>query len=146
MRSSCSSLGNSIGSVFVTRALTPLYMEIIQHFRVWERNNNYYYYFVSNHTPIKTCSWKLLRCMILSFEIIAGGELVERDGKKYKIFYGMSSTTAMKKHAGGVANYRCCWILCYELERSTKFIILVARFTSVKYVRTNFNIMLLVIL
>lgn len=46
--------------------------------------------------------------MILSFEIIAGGELVERDGKKYKIFYGMSSTTAMKKHAGGVANYRCC--------------------------------------
>ncbi|XP_015747921.1 PREDICTED: GMP reductase 1-like [Acropora digitifera] len=36
----------------------------------------------------------------------SGGELVERDGKKYKIFYGMSSTTAMKKHAGGVANYR----------------------------------------
>lgn len=36
----------------------------------------------------------------------SGGELIERDGKKYKIFYGMSSTTAMKKHAGGVANYR----------------------------------------
>lgn len=35
-----------------------------------------------------------------------GGELIERDGKKYKIFYGMSSTTAMKRHAGGVANYR----------------------------------------
>ena len=30
-------------------------------------------------------------------------------------------------------------MLCYELERSTKFFILVARFTSVKYVRTNFN-------
>lgn len=36
----------------------------------------------------------------------SGGELIERDGKQYKIFYGMSSTTAMKKHAGGVANYR----------------------------------------
>lgn len=36
----------------------------------------------------------------------SGGELIERDGKKYKIFYGMSSTTAMKKHAGEVANYR----------------------------------------
>ena len=36
----------------------------------------------------------------------SGGELVERDGKKYKQFYGMSSSTAMKKHAGGVAEYR----------------------------------------
>ena len=36
----------------------------------------------------------------------SGGELVERGGRKYKLFYGMSSTTAMKKHAGGVANYR----------------------------------------
>nr|KAF6386877.1 guanosine monophosphate reductase 2 [Myotis myotis] len=36
----------------------------------------------------------------------SGGELVERDGKKYKLFYGMSSETAMKKYAGGVAEYR----------------------------------------
>jgi len=36
----------------------------------------------------------------------AAGELVERDGKQYKQFYGMSSSTAMEKHAGGVANYR----------------------------------------
>ncbi|XP_031569508.1 GMP reductase 2-like [Actinia tenebrosa] len=36
----------------------------------------------------------------------SGGELIERDGKKYKIFYGMSSCTAMKKHVGGVAEYR----------------------------------------
>ncbi|MBC8395223.1 MAG: GMP reductase [Bacteroidetes bacterium] len=28
------------------------------------------------------------------------------DGQKYKIFYGMSSDTAMNKHNGGVANYR----------------------------------------
>ena len=37
----------------------------------------------------------------------SGGELVVReDGKKFKKFYGMSSATAMKKYAGGVANYR----------------------------------------
>ena len=36
----------------------------------------------------------------------SGGEIVERDGRKMKIFYGMSSSTAMKKHAGGVAEYR----------------------------------------
>jgi GMP reductase len=35
-----------------------------------------------------------------------GGELVERDGQKYKQFYGMSSMTAMTIHAGGVADYR----------------------------------------
>jgi len=36
----------------------------------------------------------------------SGGEIVERDGKTYKKFYGMSSSTAMDKHAGGVAEYR----------------------------------------
>lgn len=36
----------------------------------------------------------------------SGGEIIERDGKKYRQFYGMSSVTAMKKHAGGVADYR----------------------------------------
>lgn len=36
----------------------------------------------------------------------SGGQLVERDGKQYKLFYGMSSQTAMNKYAGGVANYR----------------------------------------
>ncbi len=35
-----------------------------------------------------------------------GGELVERGGQHYKLYYGMSSDTAMKKHAGGVADYR----------------------------------------
>lgn len=34
------------------------------------------------------------------------GELVERDGKKFKQFYGMSSRVAMEKYAGGVARYR----------------------------------------
>lgn len=36
----------------------------------------------------------------------AAGSTVERDGVKYKQFYGMSSNTAMKRHAGGVAEYR----------------------------------------
>jgi len=36
----------------------------------------------------------------------SGGELIEEEGKQYKMFYGMSSDTAMKKYAGGVANYR----------------------------------------
>lgn len=36
----------------------------------------------------------------------SGGETIERDGKKYRLFYGMSSATAMDKHVGGVANYR----------------------------------------
>jgi GMP reductase len=36
----------------------------------------------------------------------SGGETMEKDGKKYKLFYGMSSSTAMLKHTGGVAEYR----------------------------------------
>ena len=36
----------------------------------------------------------------------SGGEMVEQNGKKFKLFYGMSSATAMEKHAGGVADYR----------------------------------------
>ena len=36
----------------------------------------------------------------------SGGEIVEEDGKMYKEFYGMSSSTAMNKYSGGVAAYR----------------------------------------
>ena len=36
----------------------------------------------------------------------SGGETIERDGRKFKLFYGMSSATAMDKHHGGVAEYR----------------------------------------
>jgi len=36
----------------------------------------------------------------------SGGSLVEKNGNQYKIFYGMSSETAMNKHVGGVAEYR----------------------------------------
>jgi len=34
------------------------------------------------------------------------GDIIEENGKKYKIFYGMSSDTAMNKYSGGVAEYR----------------------------------------
>ncbi|XP_069817767.1 GMP reductase 2 [Dendropsophus ebraccatus] len=43
---------------------------------------------------------------MLSGHTESGGEIIEKDGKKYKLFYGMSSETAMKRHAGGVAEYR----------------------------------------
>ncbi len=36
----------------------------------------------------------------------SGGEQVEKDGKTYMKFYGMSSQSAMDKHSGGVAKYR----------------------------------------
>ena len=36
----------------------------------------------------------------------SGGEIIERNGKSYKTFYGMSSQAAMEKHVGGVAEYR----------------------------------------
>ncbi|KAJ1640238.1 GMP reductase 1-like protein [Pavlovales sp. CCMP2436] len=36
----------------------------------------------------------------------AAGELIVKEGRQYKLFYGMSSSTAMEKHVGGVANYR----------------------------------------
>lgn len=36
----------------------------------------------------------------------SGGEVIEKEGKKFKLFYGMASATAMNKHHGGVAEYR----------------------------------------
>ena len=36
----------------------------------------------------------------------SGGELINEDGVDYKVFYGMSSDTAMNKHYGGVNKYR----------------------------------------
>ncbi len=36
----------------------------------------------------------------------SGGDVIERDGQKYKLFYGMSSATAMRKYHGGVKDYR----------------------------------------
>ena len=35
-----------------------------------------------------------------------GGDIIEKNGRKFKLFYGMASNTAMQKHAGGIAEYR----------------------------------------
>ena len=45
----------------------------------------------------------------------SGGELVEQDGKKYKVFYGMSSSQAMNKYHGGVAQYRSAEGKCVKI-------------------------------
>lgn len=36
----------------------------------------------------------------------SGGDIVTKNGKKFKQYYGMSSSEAMKKHYGGVAKHR----------------------------------------
>lgn len=36
----------------------------------------------------------------------SGGNIIEKDGRQFMQFYGMSSKSAMNKHSGGVANYR----------------------------------------
>ena len=36
----------------------------------------------------------------------SGGDIVEKEGKQFMKFYGMSSKSAMNKYSGGVANYR----------------------------------------
>ena len=36
----------------------------------------------------------------------SGGELIERNGERFRRFYGMSSKAAMDKYSGGVATYR----------------------------------------
>jgi GMP reductase len=36
----------------------------------------------------------------------SGGETIVKENKTYKMFYGMSSSKAMDKYHGGVANYR----------------------------------------
>lgn len=42
-----------------------------------------------------------------------GGDVIEREGRKYKLFYGMSSSTAMKKYQDGVKDYRyVCVCVC----------------------------------
>ena len=36
----------------------------------------------------------------------SGGTVVEQNGEKFMLFYGMSSESAMNRHVGGVAQYR----------------------------------------
>ena len=43
---------------------------------------------------------------MLSGHTESPGEIIEENGEKYKLFYGMSSDTATNKYHGGVASYR----------------------------------------
>jgi IMP dehydrogenase/GMP reductase len=45
----------------------------------------------------------------------SGGELIEEGDKKYKVFYGMSSSNAMNKYHGGVAHYRSAEGKCVKI-------------------------------
>ena len=44
------------------------------------------------------------------------GQVVEENGKKYKLFYGMSSQHAMEKHYGKMANYRSSEGRCIKVK------------------------------
>jgi len=48
----------------------------------------------------------MLGGMLAGHDECAGDILEEENGEKFKIFYGMSSETAMRKYSGGVAEYR----------------------------------------
>ncbi len=43
---------------------------------------------------------------MLAGHLESAGEVIEENGMQYKVFYGMSSSTAMNKYHGGVAKYR----------------------------------------
>lgn len=45
----------------------------------------------------------------------SGGEIVEENGKKYKLFYGMSSKEAMDRHHGGMAKHRSSEGKCVKI-------------------------------
>lgn len=46
----------------------------------------------------------------------SGGDIIEKNGRKMKLFYGMASSTAMEKHQGGVAEYRASEGKTVEIE------------------------------
>ena len=48
----------------------------------------------------------MLGGLLAGHDECAGEVTTEESGESYKVFYGMSSDTAMKKHSGGVATYR----------------------------------------
>ena len=48
----------------------------------------------------------MLGGMLAGHDECAGDIVTDEQGTSHKVFYGMSSTTAMEKHSGGVATYR----------------------------------------
>ena len=59
----------------------------------------------------------------------SGGDLIELpNGEKKKQFYGMASATAMKKYAGGVAEYRYDAQLTFSVQSSSHVLYFVLNF------------------
>ena len=50
----------------------------------------------------------MLGGMLAGHDESGSGEIIERQGRKYKLFYGMSSKTAMDKHVGVILVARRC--------------------------------------
>ncbi len=47
----------------------------------------------------------MLGGMLAGHDESGTGEIIERNGRKYKLFYGMSSKTAMDKHVKSIFQY-----------------------------------------
>jgi GMP reductase len=73
-----------------------------------------------------TCPGDLAKCFgagsdfamcggIFSGHEESGGKIIEENGKKYKLFYGMSSEKAMQKYSGGMAKHRSSEGKCVKI-------------------------------
>lgn len=54
----------------------------------------------------------MLGGMLAGHDESGSGELIERNGRKYKLFYGMSSKTAMDKHVKRIDHER--WFIVFS--------------------------------
>jgi len=52
----------------------------------------------------------MLGGMFAGHDESGSGDIIERNGRKYKLFYGMSSKTAMNKHV--IILVMCCIFFC----------------------------------
>lgn len=56
----------------------------------------------------------MLGGMLAGHDESGSGEIIERNGRKFKLFYGMSSKTAMDKHVSDIQLLLysiICWLL-----------------------------------
>lgn len=54
----------------------------------------------------------MLGGMLAGHDESGSGEIIERNGRKYKLFYGMSSKTAMDKHVNS-QNLKHCLVILF---------------------------------
>ena len=58
----------------------------------------------------------MLGGMLAGHDESGTGEIIERNGRKYKLFYGMSSKTAMDKHVR-IIFVLFCFLYCLVVVR-----------------------------